>query len=62
MSIDWGTMFTIFLAILLAELVSDALKRGQKETTSVSAPQSKPAKPLTAADFVRTHFPNAVTV
>lgn len=62
MRIDWGVMLTIFLAIVLASLAEHTIIAPRMEHSPAKVLPSMSAAPNTAADFVRTNFPDAVTI
>ena len=66
MRIDWTLLFTIFLAVILAELVSRTIftRSSNTEGTQVSAEVNSPAQPVIVyknpiEEFIRIHYPNA---
>lgn len=66
MRIDWGMMLTIFLAIVLARIVTQSLLSGGSTTTStaVTAMTHSPAQPVVIYtnpidEYLAKTYPNA---
>ena len=59
MRVDWGTLLTIFLAIVLASLVEHRFLRKVSPTAAVN-PSAVYTNPLDK--FVASHYPDATTI
>ena len=62
MNVNWGTMLTIFLAIVLASLIEHTVIAPRMAHSPAKALPAMSAAPATAADYIKHHFPTAITV
>lgn len=60
MRFDWAGMLVIAIAIVVASLVEHTIIAPKMAHNPVDSTML--ATPYTAADYVKIHFPNAVTV
>lgn len=66
MYIDWSQMATLILALMIATLAIDWMRnnilRTQQPSASGGSTGSSYSNPVTAADWIAQHYPNAETV
>lgn len=60
--INWGTMLTIFLAIVAASLVEHIVIAPRMAHSPARTLPGLPRTEATASDYVRAKYPNAETI